>query len=210
MTVQADPPQALPRAVPPSRSDGIAARASRMIGGAWGRYAGVGTRAWWTPTRFVMALAGITLLLAFAQKSPCTTGDWVGYKQYTHACYSDVVPLWIDERLESWAAGSNEHAQGAESAVDSGRRVESVGKRDRGGAQLDGGSGEKPGAARATIGAEQGPPASAPLETLGNRGSRAGSSTATTHAERGRHQPPAPAVSASAACVSDERRRISH
>src|SRR6185437_16724379 len=38
--------------------------------------------------------------LAYAQKSPCANGDWTGYKQYTHACYSDVVPLWSDERLD--------------------------------------------------------------------------------------------------------------
>ena len=34
------------------------------------------------------------------QKSPCADGNWVGSKQYTHACYSDVVPLWSDERLD--------------------------------------------------------------------------------------------------------------
>ena len=27
-------------------------------------------------------------------------GDWTGNKQYTHFCYSDVVPLWSDERLD--------------------------------------------------------------------------------------------------------------
>ena len=41
-----------------------------------------------------------TLLLGFAQKAPCATGDWSGSKQYTHMCYSDVVPLWNDERLD--------------------------------------------------------------------------------------------------------------
>ena len=40
-----------------------------------------------------------TLILGFAQKSPCASGDWTGNKQYTHFCYSDVVPLWSDERL---------------------------------------------------------------------------------------------------------------
>jgi uncharacterized membrane protein len=70
-----------------------------MIGGAWGRYAGMSMRSWWTPTRVLMAFAGLTLLIAFAQKSPCATGNWTGHKQYTHGCYSDVVPLWSDERL---------------------------------------------------------------------------------------------------------------
>jgi uncharacterized membrane protein len=33
------------------------------------------------------------------QKAPCASGDWTGNLQYTHSCYSDVVPLWGDERL---------------------------------------------------------------------------------------------------------------
>jgi len=48
----------------------------------------------------VMAMTCFTLLLAFAQKSPCATGNWTGSKQYTHMCYSDVVPLWGGERLD--------------------------------------------------------------------------------------------------------------
>ena len=47
-----------------------------------------------------MAMTLATLLLGFAQKSPCATGNWTGHKQYTHFCYSDVVPLWSDERLD--------------------------------------------------------------------------------------------------------------
>jgi uncharacterized membrane protein len=57
-------------------------------------------RTWWTPTRVLLALCALTLLIAFAQKSPCADGNWTGYKQYTHACYSDVVPLWHNERLD--------------------------------------------------------------------------------------------------------------
>jgi uncharacterized membrane protein len=78
----------------------MAARASQLIGGVWGRYAGISLRPWWTPLRVVMALACLSLLLGYAQKSPCADGNWTGYKQYTHACYSDVVPLWSDERLD--------------------------------------------------------------------------------------------------------------
>jgi uncharacterized membrane protein len=39
----------------------------------------------------------ITLLLGYAQKAPCADGNWSGWKQYTHMCYSDVIPLWSDE-----------------------------------------------------------------------------------------------------------------
>lgn len=103
MTAPAAPSRAPegPRpALQPSRTDLMAARASQLIGGAWGRYAGVSLRSWWTPARVVVALTGLALLLGYAQKSPCASGNWTGYKQYTHACYSDVVPLWSNERLD--------------------------------------------------------------------------------------------------------------
>ncbi|WP_375486058.1 glycosyltransferase family 87 protein [uncultured Jatrophihabitans sp.] len=83
----------------PSRGDPMAWRAARGLGGAWGRHAAVDRRSWWTPLRWLLAMTIVTLLLGFAQKSPCTTGQWSGDKQYTHFCYSDVVPLWTDERL---------------------------------------------------------------------------------------------------------------
>ncbi|MFN2517501.1 MAG: glycosyltransferase family 87 protein [Jatrophihabitantaceae bacterium] len=86
--------------LPPSHTDPTAGRASRIIGGVWGRHAGVAPGSWWTPVRMVMAMTCFTLLLGFAQKSPCATGQWTGNKQYTHMCYSDVVPLWGDERLD--------------------------------------------------------------------------------------------------------------
>jgi len=84
----------------PSRRDATVRRAADAIGGAWGRHAGVPRRSLWTPLRVVLALTCFTLLLGFLQKSPCATGDWSGNKQYTHMCYSDVVPLWHDERLD--------------------------------------------------------------------------------------------------------------
>jgi uncharacterized membrane protein len=84
----------------PTHTDPTAGRASRIIGGAWGRHAGVRSGSWLTPLRVVMLMSCFTLLLGFAQKSPCATGTWTGNKQYTHMCYSDVVPLWSDERLD--------------------------------------------------------------------------------------------------------------
>jgi uncharacterized membrane protein len=78
----------------------MARRATGAVGGPWGRRAAIRPAGWWTPARVLLALTTFTLLLAFAQKAPCVTGDWPGYKQYTHACYSDVVPLWSDERLD--------------------------------------------------------------------------------------------------------------
>jgi uncharacterized membrane protein len=86
---------------PPSRTDPTTARASGLIGGPWGRHAGVRAWSWWTPLRVLLAMTCFTLLLGFAQKSPCATGAWEpGDKQYTNMCYSDIVPLWSDERLD--------------------------------------------------------------------------------------------------------------
>jgi uncharacterized membrane protein len=90
-----DPPARLP-----SRVDPIAWRAARLLGGAWGRHAGVPRLSWWTPVRWLLAMTIVTLLLGYVQKAPCATGEWTGSKQYTHFCYSDVVPLWSDERLD--------------------------------------------------------------------------------------------------------------
>jgi uncharacterized membrane protein len=87
-----------PRA--PSQLDSTAARATNLFGGVWGRHAGLQESAWWTPLRILLAATLFTLLLGYAQKVPCATGDWTGSKQYTHMCYSDVVPLWSDERLD--------------------------------------------------------------------------------------------------------------
>jgi uncharacterized membrane protein len=84
----------------PSRADPTAWRAAGLLGGAWGRHAGVQGSSWWTPVRWLLAMTIGTLLLGYAQKSPCADGNWTGNKQYTHFCYSDVVPLWSDERLD--------------------------------------------------------------------------------------------------------------
>ncbi|MDT4902603.1 MAG: hypothetical protein QOH52_619 [Pseudonocardiales bacterium] len=93
------PPESRPRLLP-SLVDPMAWRAAKPLGGSWGRHAGIGQRSWWTPLRWLLAMTLVTLLLGFAQKAPCATGVWDGNKQYTHFCYSDVVPLWSDERLD--------------------------------------------------------------------------------------------------------------
>ncbi len=85
----------------PSRSDPTVWRASRLIGGPWGRYAAPGS--WWTPLRVLFLLTSFTLLLAYGEKAPCADGNWTANKQYTHACYSDVIPLWGAERLDAGA-----------------------------------------------------------------------------------------------------------
>lgn len=92
----------------PSRNDPTVWRASRVIGGPWGRHAGA--MSWWTPLRALLLLASFTLLLAYGQKAPCADGNWTGNKQYTHACYSDVIPLWGAERLDAGAVPYRDNA----------------------------------------------------------------------------------------------------
>lgn len=84
----------------PSRVDPMAWRATRPLGGAWGQHAAVWRFSWWTPVRWLMVMTLVTLVLGALQKAPCASGDWTGSKQYTHFCYSDIVPLWHDERLD--------------------------------------------------------------------------------------------------------------
>jgi uncharacterized membrane protein len=84
----------------PSHADTTTARASQIIGGVWGRHAGLAIGSWWTPLRMLLAMTCFTMLLGYLVKAPCATGQWTGSKQYTHMCYSDVIPLWSDERLD--------------------------------------------------------------------------------------------------------------
>ena len=86
---------------PPSLTDAMVAKASAgVVGGRWGRHAGIRGRGWWTPLRILLAMTSFFLVLGYVQKAPCANGQWTGNKQYTHMCYSDVVPLYSDERLD--------------------------------------------------------------------------------------------------------------
>jgi uncharacterized membrane protein len=93
----------------PSRADPTVARASTVLGGPLGRYARPGS-GWWTPLRVLLAMATFTLVLAYGEKLPCANGQWVASKQYTHACYSDVIPLWSAEGLSAGAVPYRDHA----------------------------------------------------------------------------------------------------
>jgi uncharacterized membrane protein len=94
----------------PSRDDLVVRVASGAIGGPWGRHGAVGLRRFWTPLRVLLALTLLTLALAWLQKSPCQDGAWTDSKQYTHFCYSDVIPLYFTERLNEGAIPYAQHA----------------------------------------------------------------------------------------------------
>ncbi len=90
--VTADRPE--PPWVLPSHDDPVVESASQLIGGPVGRRAVVG-RTWWTPIRVALVLVVLTSLLGVLADQPCRKTAWGdGTKQYTHACYSDIVHLY--------------------------------------------------------------------------------------------------------------------
>ena len=92
----------------PSRDDPTVGRASAVIGGPIGRFAQLGG-SWWTPLRVLLAIAAFTMMLGYGEKLPCADGQWTASKQYTHACYSDVIPLWSAEGLSTGAVPYRDH-----------------------------------------------------------------------------------------------------
>ncbi|MEN3358192.1 MAG: hypothetical protein V7637_2174 [Mycobacteriales bacterium] len=94
----------------PSRVDPVVRAASTAIGGPWGRHGVVGQRRFWTPLRVLLVLTLFTLGLGWLQKSPCEDGAWAHGMQYTHLCYSDVVPLFYAEQLNEGAVPYVDHA----------------------------------------------------------------------------------------------------
>ena len=87
----------------PSTTDPAVAGVSRLVGGPWGRFAGVRSWSWLTPLRVVLVLTILTSLLGFLQKSSCTTHAWSNDYQYTRVCYTDVYVLYTAENLDGSA-----------------------------------------------------------------------------------------------------------
>jgi uncharacterized membrane protein len=48
----------------------------------------------------VLAATTVTLLAGLVVKAPCASGEWGKGIQYTHLCYSDLVPLFGTEHLD--------------------------------------------------------------------------------------------------------------
>ena len=94
----------------PSRDDPVVRAASTAVGGPWGRHGVLGQRWFWTPLRVLLALTLFTLLLGWLEKEPCQSGNWQHSLQYTHLCYSDVIPLFYEEKLNSGAVPYVDHA----------------------------------------------------------------------------------------------------
>jgi uncharacterized membrane protein len=83
-----------PDRVVPSWSDPVVTQASEAVGGPWGRYAATGRALFWTPLRICLLFTTLVLAAGWIKQAPCASGDWAGFVQYTHLCYSDTVPLF--------------------------------------------------------------------------------------------------------------------
>ncbi|MBJ7290989.1 glycosyltransferase 87 family protein [Williamsia sp.] len=98
----------------PTRTDVIAREASIAVGGPLGLHAVVGRSRYFTPLRVIMLLALIALALGWYGKAACLQQapkagtqtlelDWSQHRQYIAMCYSDTVPLYTAERLDTGA-----------------------------------------------------------------------------------------------------------
>ncbi|WP_051005101.1 glycosyltransferase family 87 protein [Blastococcus saxobsidens] len=96
------PPERRDRVIP-SWDDPVARQASEAVGGPWGRFAVTGRALFWTPLRVCLLLTTLAAAVAWLKQAPCSDGNWAGFVQYTHLCYSDGVPLFALYGLDEGA-----------------------------------------------------------------------------------------------------------
>jgi uncharacterized membrane protein len=96
----------------PSRSDAFVHGLSEVIGGPVGDHASRPRKAGRlaSVSAIVLGLLLATLVLHWAQKSPCQTGNWPDLKQYREMCYSDVLALYYNEGLSDGQIPYVDHA----------------------------------------------------------------------------------------------------
>jgi uncharacterized membrane protein len=84
--------------VVPSRDDPVVRLGSEVVGGPLGRRAS-SRRRWWTVVRVCVALTFLTCGVGLVQKDWCRDHGWPSVGVYSHACYSDVPPLYFGRGL---------------------------------------------------------------------------------------------------------------
>lgn len=95
----------------PSCTDPVVGGFSRLIGGPWGQRAYRPPGWFWTPVRVILVLAVVVLALGWVQKEPCRSpSSWVNQHQYTELCYSDIVALYYQEKLNVGQVPYADHA----------------------------------------------------------------------------------------------------
>lgn len=84
----------------PSHDDPVVRAGSEVLGGPVGSHADVGRPgAWWTPVRVLLVLVFLTSGFGLVTKEHCLSHGWSPPGDYTHACYSDIPPLFFGRGL---------------------------------------------------------------------------------------------------------------
>lgn len=96
--------------VSPAGTEPLSRGLINFLGGPVGRHGRVGRQPWWTPVRVLVLTAFVFLSFGFLSKANCAMGtrsedgavnlDWSGDRQYTSACYNDIVPLFGGRGLD--------------------------------------------------------------------------------------------------------------
>ena len=72
----------------------MAGAASQVLGGPAGVHLASGRSQRWTAARALVAMSAVPLLLAVLLRQHCRSTLWASPEQFTHACYSDLPPLF--------------------------------------------------------------------------------------------------------------------
>ena len=90
--------------VQPGTTEPLARGWVEFLGGPMGRFAQIGRARFWTPLRAIIAVAYVFLSFGVLSKSHCAGGrpddngivqlNWDGNRQFTAACYNDIIPLY--------------------------------------------------------------------------------------------------------------------
>jgi uncharacterized membrane protein len=88
--------------IAPTRNDPVAAGASQLVGGRWGRHSAEPTSWWWTPIRVALALTILVIVFGYLQKTDCfSPSAYQNEHQYTRLCYTDTYALYTNEALNA-------------------------------------------------------------------------------------------------------------
>lgn len=96
--------------VSPAATEPLARGFINFLGGPVTRHGRLGRQPWWTPVRVLVFTALVFLSFGVLSKANCAMGvraedgtvslNWSGDRQYTSACYNDIVPLFAGRGLD--------------------------------------------------------------------------------------------------------------
>jgi uncharacterized membrane protein len=86
--------------VAPSVDDPLVRAGSDRVGGPLGRHAATGNHAgWWTPVRVLLVMVFVVSGVGLVTKQHCRENGWSPPGHFSHACYSDIPPLYFGRGL---------------------------------------------------------------------------------------------------------------